>query len=140
MKNCFIQIQELRVAEARLETLEDRKKRLEERIKSCTSELKDVVSSTTMNDDKLANYLISLQELEEEISYITEDIKCLKHNLAIMEEALNEIKDIKYEIFLLKYKDNKKVKEIAKIKHFTPQRIYQHLDEINIIINSKHKD
>lgn len=140
MKNYFIQMQELRAAVARLETLIERKKRLDTKIKSCTSELKDVVTTPSFDNDKMNNYLIKLESLEEEIEDVIEEIKCLKHNLAIMEEALNEIKDVRYEIFLLKFKDNKKVKEIAKIKHFSVQRVYQFLDEINIIINSKLQD
>lgn len=140
MKHCFIQMQELRVAEARLETLIERKKRLDAKIKSCTSELKDVVTTPSFDNDKMNNYLIKIESLDEEISDVIEDIKCLKHNLAIMKEALNEVKDIRYEIFLLKYKDNLKVKDIAKIKHFSEQRIYQFLDEINSIINSKLQD
>lgn len=140
MRNYFVQIQELKVAEARLKTLEERKRRLKNKMISCTNELKDVVSFTNATNDKMTNYLIKLEEIDEEIAELESEIHILNKNLSTMECALGQTKSIEFEIFLLKYKDNLKVKEIAKRKNYSIPRVYQYLNKINKKIGFKSKD
>lgn len=140
MKNYFIQMQELRIAKARLETLEERKKILRNKIISCTNELKDVVAFSNATNDKMANYLIRVEEIDEEIAELESEISSLSRNLNEMEDALSKTNDIELRIFLLKYRDNKKVKEIAKEIRYSIPRVYQHLDKINKKIGLKRKD
>lgn len=139
MRNYFIQLQELKTFEARLHTLIERKIRLKNKIKKCTRELKDDPSSSNFTNDKMTNYLIQLEELEEEILYYEQEICTLTQDLNMMEYALMEVKDTEHEIFLLKYKDNLKIEEIAKRKHYSSGRIYQYLDKINKKIGAKNK-
>lgn len=140
MRNYFVQIQELKIAEARLMTLEEKRIRLKDKIKSCTKELKDNSGSSSFSEDKMTQYLINLEKIDTEIAELKEEVKCLKHNLAIMEKALKEIKGIEQEIFLLRYKDKLKVKDIARKLHYTKGRVYQYLDKIDAVIYEKTED
>lgn len=140
MKHFFIQKQELATAEARLETLKERKKRLRSKILSCTAELKEGVISTSITEDKMQKYLIDVEEIDEEIRDLEEEIKCLKNNLAVMQQALEQMEDIKYKIFLYRYKDNLKVSEIARKIYCSGSRVYQLLDEIEVEMTEKTKD
>lgn len=139
MKNYFIQKQELIIAEARLDTLIERRIRLKNQIISCTKELKDNSGSSSFDNDKMANYMIRLEKINLDIEELKEDIKCLNHNLGIMEQALRDIKREKENIFLLRYKENLKVKEIAKKTNYSIPRVYQLLDEINATIKDYKK-
>lgn len=140
MRNYFVQIQELRIAEARLDTLIEKRIRLKNKIRSCTKELKDNLGSSSFSNDKMAEYMINLEKIELDIEELKEEIECLKHNLGIMEQALKEIKDVEQEIFLLRYRDNLKVKQIARKVGYSIPRVYQFLDEINLIIHENTKD
>ena len=140
MRNYFIQIQELKIAEARLRTLEERKRRLKNKIISCTNELKDVVSFTNATNDKMTNYLIQIEEINDEIEELENEIHILNQNLNTMESALEQTKNVELEIFLLKYRDNLKVKEIARKKNYSIPRVYQYLNKINKKIGLKSKD
>ena len=139
MKNYFIQLQELKTSEARLETLKERKIRLKNKIKSCTKELSDEMGSSSFTEDKMTKYLIKLEEIDEEISELEQEIHSLNRHLNTMAYALTQIKNIEYEIFLMKYKDNMEVRDIARKKSYSIGRVYQHLDKINKKIGAKSK-
>lgn len=140
MRNYFVQLQELKIAEARLITLEERKIRLTNKIISCTKELKDNSGSSSSTNDKMVQYMINLEKIESEIAHLEEEIKCLKLNLEIMEQALEKINGIEQKIFLLRYKNHLKVKEIAKELNYSIGRVYQYLDKIDGLIDQKSKD
>lgn len=137
MKHYFIQIHELKIAEARINTLIEKKRMLRNKLISCTNEMKDVVAFTNATNDKMANYLIKIEEIDAEIKELKSEIKILKRNKIAMEKVLEEAKDIEIEIFLLKYRDNLKVEEIARKKCYSPSRVYQYLDIINEKIGYK---
>ena len=64
MKYYYTQQAELLSAQARLETLKEKKAKLEAKITSCTSELKEVMTSNGFSNDKYSNYIIQKTQLE----------------------------------------------------------------------------
>ena len=140
MRNYFNQIRELEVAEARLYTLVERKERLKNKMVSCTNKLKDVVAFTNVTNDKMTNYLIQLEEIDEEIKELQTDICSLRENLEKMNIVFSQYNDIESKIFILRYKEKLKVKEIARIINYSIPRIYQYLEEINKKIGIEDKD
>lgn len=134
MKNYFTQLTEINIAYMRLETLEEKKKILKDIITSCTSKIKDNISSGSFSNDKFDKYLIKLEEIEEDIRLTKEEISILEFNLKKMEGALRGLKGIEERIFTLKYIDGLTPKEIAPKIPCDISTVYRYIDKINKIV------
>lgn len=134
MKNYFTQLTEVNIAYMRLETLEEKKKILEDIITSCTSKMKDNISNGSFSNDKYDKYLIKLEEIEEEIELTKKEIEVLEFNLKRMACALRGLKGIEERIFTLKYIDGLTPKEIAPKIPCDISTVYRYIDRINKIV------
>ena len=78
MKNYYTQLGELRIAEARLESLQERKEKLLTKATKTTGSLKEVVAFGGEISNKPLNYTEQCEEIDKEIEEIEEEIKIIK--------------------------------------------------------------
>lgn len=139
MKNYYTQLSELRIAETRLETLEEKKVLLEAQATKTTGTLKDVVSFGSVSNSKMTDYVIKCEEIDKEIEEITEEIRILKKGLQQMNEILKNISGIEERVFRLYYIENKNPTQISYIIPCARDTVYRYLRKINakIKVNTK---
>lgn len=130
MKNYYSQLSELRIAEARLTTLEEKKILLETNATKTTSTLKDVVAFGGSSNNKMTDYVIKCEEINKEIEEVKEEIKVLKKGLKQMEEILEDISGIEERIFRLYFMENKTITQIARIIPCDRSTVYRYKDKI----------
>lgn len=130
MKNYYQQLSELRIAEARLETLEEKKILLEAQATKTTGTLKDVVSFGSVSNSKMTDYVIKCEEIDKEIEEVTEEIRILKKGLQQMEEILEDISGIEERVFRLYFMENKTITQIARIIPCDRSTVYRYKDKI----------
>lgn len=131
IKNYYAQLSELRIAEARLITLQEKKELLEAKATKTTSAMKDVVAFGGSNNDKMTNYIIKCEELNKKIQETTEEIRILKKGLQRMEEILKHISGIEERVFRLYYIENKNPTQISLIIPCARETVYRYLRKIN---------
>ena len=131
MKNYYSQLGELRMAEARLTTLQEKKALLEAKITKITSTIKDVVVYSGSSNDKMTDYVIKCEELNNKIEETEEEIKILKKGLHQMEEILKNISGIEERIFRLYFIENKNPTQISYIIPCGKATVYRYLNKIN---------
>ncbi len=139
MKNYYTQLSELRIAEARLETLEEKKALLEAQATKTTGTLKEVVSFGSFSNSKMTDYVIKCEEINKEIEEVTEEIRMLKKGLFQMENILKNISGIEERVFRLYYIENKNPTQISFIIPCARDTVYRYLRKINkkIQVNTK---
>jgi DNA-directed RNA polymerase specialized sigma subunit len=131
IKNYYTQLSELRIAEARLITLQEKKELLEAKATKTTSAIKDVIAFGGSNSDKMTNYVIKCEELNKQIEETTEEIRILKKGLFQMEEILKHISGIEERVFRLYYIENKNPTQISLIIPCARETVYRYLRKIN---------
>lgn len=129
IKNYYAQLSELRIAEQRLITLKNKKKLLEAKVTSTTSTIKEVVSFGS-TDDKMTNYIIKCEEIDNQIKEVEEEIEVLKKGLHQMDEILSNISGIEERIFRLYYIENKNPTQISFIIPCDRRTVYRYLKKI----------
>ena len=130
MKNYYQQLSELRLAEARLNTLKEKKMLLETQATRTTSQLKEVAIFGTGQSDPMTNYAILCEELDKQIETTEEEIKILKKGLAQMDKILKNISGIEERIFRLYYIENKNPTQISFIIPCDRRTVYRYLSKI----------
>ena len=99
---------ELEMAKARLSLLMDRKEQLYCKYFPMTQTIKeDVVSGGQRNNDKMADYVHELHEVDigtgrslaDEIEYQREGVEKLQQYLSLMEDTLSKMKGIEYALY-----------------------------------------
>lgn len=130
MKNYYQQLSELRLAEARLNTLKEKKMLLETQATRTTSQLREVAIFSTGQSDPMTNYVISSEEIDKEIAALEEEIKILKKGLAQMDKILKNISGIEERIFRLYYIENKNPTQISFIIPCDRRTVYRYLSKI----------
>ena len=99
---------ELEMAKARLGLLMDRKEQLYCKYFPMTQKIKDdVVSGGQRNNDKMADYVHELHEVDigtgrslaDEIEYQREGVEKLQQYLSLMEDTLSKMKGIEYALY-----------------------------------------
>lgn len=130
MKNYYQQLSELRLAEARLNTLKEKKMLLETQATRTTSQLREVAIFSTGQSDPMTNYAISSEEIDKEIAALEEEIKILKKGLAQMDKILKNISGIEERIFRLYYIENKNPTQISFIIPCDRRTVYRYLSKI----------
>ena len=136
MKPYYNQLSELRLAEERLNTLQEKKKMLEARITKVTSEPKDIVTTGGVQNDKMADYVIKCEEINKEIEEVEEEIEILKKGLHNMNEILKHISGLEEKIFRLYFMENKTPIQISYIVPCGIATVYRYIKEIK----KKYKD
>lgn len=130
MKNYYTQLGELRIAEARLETLQERKEKLLTKATKTTGSLKEVVAFGGEISNKPLNYTEQCEEIDKEIEEIEEEIKIIKKGLSKMENILKNISGIEEKIFRLYYIENKNPTQISFIIPCDRRTVYRYLKKI----------
>lgn len=137
MKNYYTQLSELRIAEERLNTLQEKKKLLEEKItRTTSSQLQDDPIRSDVINDKMAAYVIKCEELDKEIEEKEEEIEILKKGLHKMDEILKHISGIEERVFRLYFMENKTPTQISFIVPCGIATVYRYIKEIK----RKYKD
>lgn len=139
MKNYYQQLSELRIAEARLQTLQEKKAILETKITKVTGSMKEVVTFGGSSSDKMTDYVSKCEELDKLIEEIKEEIKTLKKGLSLMEDILKHISGIEERVFRLYYIENKNPTQISFIVPCARDTVYRYLRKINkkLKVNTK---
>lgn len=122
-----------------LENKKDRVRILKYDIEDLNLKLTKITSSIKENastggnivQSKIHEYTIQKIAKEEELAELEDDIKYLSPIIERMEKRVNAMVGIHKEVFELFYTQNIKIKHIALMKNYSPQRIYQVLDEVN---------
>ena len=139
MKNYYTQLSELRIAEARLQTLLEKKAILETKITKVTGSMKEVVTFGGASSDKMTDYVSKCEEIDKQIEELKEEIKALKKGLFQMEEILRHISGIEERVFRLYYIENKNPTQISFIIPCARDTVYRYLRKINkkLKVNTK---
>lgn len=138
MKNYYDQKRELELTKSRLETLQEKKRIYFEETQPKSKEFKGVmVNGSRIESNKNLTYMVKTEEIDKEIEIKLKEIKILEKNIKKMEHHLREMEGILEQVFVARYIDGKKVKQIAKQLHYSPSHIYTLLEEVKKITNSK---
>lgn len=139
MKNYYQQLSELRIAEERLNTLQERKTNLLTKATKTTGSLKDVVVYGGGISNKPLSYAEQCEEIDKQIEEVKEEIKILKKGLQKMDEILKHISGIEERVFRLYYIENKNPTQISFIIPCARDTVYRYLRKINnkIKVNTK---
>lgn len=130
MKNYYVQLSELRIAKARLETLEEKKGMFEARITSTTSKIKEVTSNSNFNTDKMTEYVIKCEAINKQIEEVKEEIRILEKGINIMNNILKNISGIEERIFRLYFIENKTPTQISFIIPCDRTTVYRYIRKI----------
>lgn len=128
---------ELEMAKTRLNLLMERKEKLYCKYFPITSKLKEVMVDGSRNNDKMADYLYELHDVDigtgkslaEEIEYQQQTIDKLQGYLNNMADSLSKMTGIEYQLFYeIVYKGiniTKAVENIAVANDVEPQTIWK---------------
>jgi len=130
MKNYYQQLSELRIAETRLKTLQEKKMLLEAKVTKTTSTIKDVVAFSNSTNDKMTQYVIKCEELNKQIEELEREIKILRKGLQDMNDILKNISGIEERIFRLYFVENKTPTQISFIIPCDRSTVYRHIKDI----------
>ncbi len=130
MKNYYTQLSELRIAETRLETLQEKKELLLANATKTTGSLNEVVAFGGGISNKPMNYTVQCEEIDKLIEATEEEIKILKKGLFQMENILKNISGIEERIFRLYYIENKNPTQISFIIPCDRRTVYRYIKKI----------
>ena len=128
---------ELEMTKTRLSLLMDRKEELYCKYFPITSQIKDVMVDGSKNNDKMADYLHELHEVDigtgkslaDEISYQQQNVDKLQGYLNTMTDSLSKMTGIEYQLFYeIVFKGvniTKAVENIAEANCIEPQTIWK---------------
>ena len=103
------------------------------------SQIKEIVTSGGKQEDTYAKYIAEVYELDKELELKKNEVNMLKYNLKKMEIAMREMKELEEKVFVMRYIDNKKVKQITQELNYTKKNIYKILKKIKEKIEKNRK-
>lgn len=130
MKNYYVQLGELRIAETRLSTLKEKKEYLLAKATSVTGSMKEVVAFGGGTTNKPLNYAEQCEEIDKLMLETEEEIRILKKGLQKMDEILKNISGIEERIFRLYYIENKNPTQISFIIPCDRRTVYRYIKKI----------
>ena len=131
MKNYYQQLTELRVAEARLKTLQEKKILLETQATKTTSSIKEVVAFGGGVSNKPLIYVELCEEIDKQIIELEKEVEILKKGLQEMDDILKNISGTEERIFRLYFAENKTPTQISFIIPCDRSTVYRYIKEIN---------
>ncbi len=135
MKNFYNSKLELENKKDRVKILKHDIEDIESKLIKITSSINETGSNGSNNvQSKIHEYTIQKISKEEELAELEDEISYLSPIIERMEKRVNAMVGIHKEVFELFYTQNIKIKHIALMKNYSPQRIYQVLDEVNKIL------
>lgn len=140
MRFYYQTLSELKIAEARLKMLEDKKQLYRDRVTSTTSTIKEDVSFSNTPSDKMGNYMIQIEETDQKIKEVKEEITVLKKALNQMEEIQRNISGLEEQIFRLYFIEQKTPQQITFIASCGIATVYRYIKKIKSkLINNDRK-
>ena len=130
IKNYYTQLSELRIAEARLDTLLERKESLLTNATKTTGSISEVVVFGSSVSNKPLSYTEQCEEIDKQIKEVEKEIEILKKGLQKMNEILKHISGIEERIFRLYYIENKNPTQISLIIPCDRVTVYRYLKRI----------
>lgn len=121
---------EIDIKKNRIRALNRQKESVKNSVMKLTSEIKEVVVFTGNNADRMTQYLIDIEEIEQKIKDKEAELKELEDALNEMENALRKMKDEEVKIFCLRFIDKKRVTEIARLMDYDRTSIYNKINKI----------
>lgn len=132
MKNYYNSKLEFENKIDRIRILKHDIEKIDLKLTKITGTMKDVNTSGGEKEaSKIHSYTVQKVSKQEEIKELEEEIEFLRPIIKRMEQRVNAMVGLEKEVFELFYGKNIKVKHIALMKNFSPQRIYQILDRVN---------
>lgn len=130
MKFYYQALSELKIAEARLKMLNDKKQLYRDRVESTTSTIKEDVSFSNTPSDKMTKYMIQIEETDEKIKEVEEEITILKQGLKQMEDIQKNISGLEEQIFRLYFIEQKTPTQITFIAACDRSTVYRYIKKI----------
>ena len=130
MRFYYATLSELKIAEARLKMLENKKQLYKDRVESTTSTIKEDVSFSNTPSDKMGNYMIQIEETEQKIKEVEEEITVLRETLNQMEEIQKNISGLEEVIFRLYFIEQKTPTQITFIASCDRSTVYRYIKKI----------
>lgn len=121
---------EIDIKKNRIRALNRQKESVKNSVMKLTSQIKEVVVFTGTNADRMTQYLIDIEEIEQKIADKEAELKELEETLKEMETALRKMKGEEVKIFCLRFIDKKRVTEIANILNYDRTSIYNKINKI----------
>lgn len=132
MKNYIITSNEYDIIKRRLNRLYEKKERLKLSIIRITpQQLSEEPIHSGILEDKMANYVAELEDIENEIKELEEEATQLKDDLDYMENRISNINEIKEQVFTRYFIKGEKPLEIAPKIPCGKSSVYRYIDEIN---------
>lgn len=136
MKFYYQTLSELKIAEARLKMLEEKKRLYKDRVTSTTSTIKEDVSFSNTPSDKMGKYMIQIEETDQKIQEVKEEITVLKEALNHMEEIQKNISGLEEVIFRLYFIEQKTPTQITFIASCDRSTVYRYIKRIKEKLSS----
>lgn len=130
MKFYYQTLSELRIAEARLKLLEDKKALLLSKITKCTSEYKDTPTQCNFSNDKMEDYIIKKDKIEADIEEVAVEVNNLKSCLKKMSDILKNVSGLEEKIFRLYFVEQKTPIQISYIVPCGERTVYRYIKKI----------
>ena len=130
MKFYYQTLSELKIAEARLKMLENKKQLYRDRVESTTSTIKEDVSFSNTPSDKMGKYIIQIEETDEKIKEVKEELTVLKEALNQMEDIQKNISGLEEQIFRLYFIEQKTHTQITFIAACDRSTVYRYIKKI----------
>lgn len=128
---------EIDIKKNRIRALNRQKESVKNSVMKLTSQIKEVVVFTGTNADRMTQYLIDIEDIEQKIADKEAELKELEEILNDIETALRKMKDEEVKIFCLRFIDKKRVTEIAHIMEYDRTSIYNKIKKIKEKYNLK---
>ena len=135
MRNYYNQYNELKMAKARLNSLEEKRKMYFQMALPHSPKIGNKVNTGGAVNDLFAAYLSKIEAIDTEIKIVKEEIKLLQKGLNEMAQCLNRMDGTLVKIFVLRYIDGMSVKQISYEISYSLPYIYQKLNAIRKILN-----
>ena len=131
MKNYYQQLSELRIAETRLKTLQEKKMLLETQATKTTGSLNEVVAFGGGISNKPLTYVELCEIVDKQIKELEKEVRILRKGLQDMNDILKNISGIEERIFRLYFVENKTPTQISFIIPCDRSTVYRHIKAIN---------
>ena len=135
MRNYYNQYNELKMAKARLNSLEEKRKMYFQMALPHSPKIGNKVNTGGAVNDLFAAYLSKIEAIDAEIKIVKEEIKLLQKGLNEMAQCLSRMDGTLVKIFVLRYIDGMSVKQISYEISYSLPYIYQKLNAIRKILN-----
>lgn len=130
MKNYYQQLSELRIAETRLKTLQEKKILIETQATKTTSSIKEIVAFGGGITNKPLTYAELCEEIDKQIIALEKEVEILRKGLHEMNDILRNISGIEERIFRLYFVENKTPTQISFIIPCDRSTVYRHIKAI----------